>query len=262
MNGKRFVEQNRFSSIIGKEFIEKTRAYSEREYTEGSDQRKGLPRPSLEIEYSLTQNVIDLPIPTDINVDNIFLRDAIEKRRSIREYSNQQMTLEEVSWLLWCSQGVKNVTGCTTSLRTVPSGGSCHPFETFLLVNRIKGLKPGLYRFLAIKHKLIEINLEDGLAEKVTKAIRGIKFVATSAVTFIWIADAYRKTWRYGERGYRSILLDAGHICQNLYLSAEAIKCGVCAIGAFNDDDINNLLGINGVDKFVTYIATVGKKLC
>jgi len=260
MNGKRGEEQKRFSSIIGKEFIEKTRAYSGREYTEGSDQRKGLPKPPHEIEYSVTQNVVDLSKPRDISVDNIFLRDAIEKRRSIREYSEQYLTLEEISWLLWSSQGVKNVTDRPSSLRTVPSGGSCHPFETYLLVNRIKGLKPGLYRFLAFKHKLLEINLEDGLADKVTKAIRGTKFVATSAVTFIWIAVAYRKTWRYGERGYRSILLDAGHICQNLYLSAEAIECGVCAIGAFNDDDINNLLGINGVDQFVTYIATVGKK--
>lgn len=260
MNGNRFSRKKRFSSKIGTEFIEKTRAYSGRGYAEGSDQSKGLPKPPLEIEYIETQKVVDLPIPKDLVIENIFLREAIEKRRSIRKYSSQQLTLEEISWLLWCSQGVKNVTDRPSTLRTVPSGGSCHPFETYLLVNRIEGLLPGLYRFLAIEHKLLEISIEAELADKVTKAIRGTNFVKTSAVTFIWVAITYRKTWRYGERGYRSIFLDAGHVCQNLYLSAEAIKCGVCAIGAFNDDEINNLMGINGVDQFVIYIATVGKR--
>jgi SagB-type dehydrogenase family enzyme len=113
---------------------------------------------------------------------------------------------------------------------------------------------------LAIEHKLLEVNIEEGLSEKVTKALRGAHFVKGSAVTFIWVAVTYRKTWRYGERGYRSIFLDAGHVCQNLYLSAEAIKCGVCAIGAFNDDEINDIIGINGVDQFVIYIATLGAR--
>ena len=80
------------------------------------------------------------------------------------------------------------------------------------------------------------------------------------AVTFIWVAASDRMTWRYCERGYRYILLDAGHVCQNLYLSAESIGCGVCAVGAYDDDIINKLLGLDGRSEFVIYIAAAGKK--
>ena len=81
-----------------------------------------------------------------------------------------------------------------------------------------------------------------------------------SGVVFLWTAVPYRMTWRYGERGYRDLHLDAGHVCQNLYLAAEAVGCGVCAIAAFDDDVMNDLLGIDGNDQFLIYLATAGKK--
>jgi SagB-type dehydrogenase family enzyme len=132
--------------------------------------------------------------------------------------------------------------------------------ETYLLINNVEGLEPGLYRFLAIGHKLLELDIETDLAKPITEACLGQDFVKKSAVTFIWVAVAYRMKWRYGERGYRYLHLDAGHVCQNLYLSAEAIDCGVCAIGAFLDDNMNELLNIDGEEEFVIYIATLGKK--
>jgi SagB-type dehydrogenase family enzyme len=98
------------------------------------------------------------------------------------------------------------------------------------------------------------------IAEKAKRAAYNQSIVAKSAVTFIWIAIPYRMTWRYGERGYRYLHLDVGHVCQNLYLSAENINCGVCAIAAFHDEEFNDLLGLNGQDQFVIYLATVGKK--
>ena len=88
----------------------------------------------------------------------------------------------------------------------------------------------------------------------------GQEFVKRSAATFIWVCDVNRMTWRYSERGYRYAFMEAGHVCQNLYLSAESIGCGVCAIAAYDDDTMNQLLGLDGESQFVIYIATIGKK--
>ena len=228
-------------------------------YSRESDQGKGLPRPPLELTYDETKAIIDLPEPTDIDVKTTDLVKVIVNRRSVRKYSEQPLTLDELSLLLWCTQGVKEVVDELVTLRTVPSAGARHAFETHLLVNRVQGLYPGLYRFLAIKHKLLEVNLDPSLADKITEACLG-QYVNKSAVAFIWAAVPYRMVWRYGERGYRYLHIDVGHVCQNLYLAAEAIGCGVCAIGAFKDEDINNLLGIDGKEQFAIYVATVGKK--
>lgn len=241
---------------IGKEFMEKTRY----EYLEESDQNRGLPQPPLELPYEKTKRVIDLPVPSEVDVGSSDLREAIESRRSVRAYSKDPLTLEELSWLLWCTQGVKEVIGRPATLRNIPSAGARHAFETYLLANRVEGLKPGLYKFLAIEHKLVEVNLEEGVDDSVTAAAYRQGMVKNSAVTFIWVAVQYRMYWRYVERGYRYLHLDAGHVCQNLYLAAEATGCGACAIGAFFDEKINELLGLDGEEQFVIYMATVGKK--
>lgn len=241
---------------IGKEFMEKTQY----KYLETSDQNKGLPQPSLELPYDKSKRVINLPSPSEIIVPTIDLRRSIEGRRSIRKYSNDPLSLMELSWLLWCTQGVKEIVGTTTTLRNVPSAGARHAFETYILVNRVEGLKSGLYRFLAMEHKLLEYNLDEDIADKITEACYRQGIVKRSAATFIWSAVIYRMYWRYGERGYRYLHLDAGHICQNLYIAAEAIRSGVCAIGAYYDDEINGALGLDTKEQFVIYVATVGKK--
>lgn len=229
-------------------------------YLGESDQQKGLPRPPLEPGYDETKTIIDLPVPRDIAVETTDLVKAIENRRSVRKYSEQPLTLDELSFLLWCTQGVKEVVNEIATLRIVPSAGARHAFETYLLVNRVQGLHPGLYRFLALKHKLVEVSVDPSLADKITGACLDQRFVSTSAVTFIWVAVPYRMVWRYGERGYRYLHIDVGHVCQNLYLAAEAIDGGVCAIAAFNDEAINNILGIDGKQQFVIYVATLGKR--
>lgn len=241
---------------IGKEFMEKTRY----EYLEESDQNKGLPQPPLELPYNKAKRVIDLPAPSEFEAGRYDLGKAIEGRRSVRAYSEKPLTTEELSWLLWCTQGVKEVIGRPATLRTVPSAGARHAFETYVLVNRVEGLKPGVYRFLAIDHKLVEVDLDEGMDDAITAAAYRQGIVKSSAVTFIWVAVRYRMYWRYGERGYRYLHLDAGHVCQNLYLVAEAVGCGACAIGAFFDEEINKLLGLDGDEQFVIYLATVGKK--
>jgi SagB-type dehydrogenase family enzyme len=106
------------------------------------------------------------------------------------------------------------------------------------------------------------VETSHGMADRFAEACLKQPIVRESAVTFIWTCVIYRMAWRYSERAYRLVHLDAGHVCQNLYLAAEQIGCGVCAIGAFDDELMADLLGIDGVEEFVIYCATVGKKLC
>ncbi|UCD96546.1 MAG: SagB/ThcOx family dehydrogenase [Candidatus Bathyarchaeota archaeon] len=239
---------------IGTEFMKKTQF----RYMKESDQHRGVPSPPLQLDYDKTKSLIDLPPPEEVQLDPTPLLKAIGDRRSVRRYSAQPLTLEELSLLLWCTQGVKEVMDSVT-LRTVPSAGARHALETYLLINRVQGLNPGLYRFLAIEHKLVEVNLDPQLADEVTRACLNQQFVKTCAVTFIWTAIPYRMVWRYGERGYRYLHIDVGHACQNLYLAAETMEAGVCAIGAFDDEALNRTLGIDGKEQWTIYLATVGK---
>jgi SagB-type dehydrogenase family enzyme len=129
------------------------------------------------------------------------------------------------------------------------------------MINRVRGLQPGLYRYLSFSHRLLAIDSDPELADRIAEACLGQSIVRDSAVTFIWSCVIYRMAWRYSERAYRLVHLDAGHVCQNLYLAALQIGCGVCAIGAFDDDLMAKLLGIDGIEEFVIYCASAGKKI-
>lgn len=242
---------------IGQEFMQKTR------YPEVSDspQEGGvIPQPPLELPVPVGAESITLPKPADFTVPSMDLRRAIETRRTVRNYADTPLTLEELTYLLWVSQGVKEVTKRPVTLRTVPSAGARHAFETLLLVNRVDGLKPGLYRYLAIENSLIDLHAPADITARVKEGCLDQSQVDGSAATFIWVAVVERMFWRYVERGYRYLHLDAGHVCQNLALGAEQIAGGICPIAAFDDDKLNGVLGLDGVEQFVVYLATVGKK--
>ena len=245
------------SKGIGREFMEKTKY----QYLEESDQSKGLTQPSLQLDYDKTQETIELPTPKDLNIKEMNLIEAIEGRSSLRKYDKTPLTIEELSYLLWCTQGVKQIVSRPATVRTVPSAGARHAFETYLLINNVEGLQPGIYIYLAIEHRLIQENMDENIKEQVIGSCLNQKFIGNSAVTFIWVASSYRMKWRYGERGYRYLHLDAGHVCQNLYLASENIECGTCAIAAFDDDKVNDLLDLDDQEQFAIYIASVGKKL-
>ena len=115
-------------------------------------------------------------------------------------------------------------------------------------MKNVDGLTPGLYRYLAIEHKIQEINMEADIAERITKSCLNQRFILNSAITIILTVERYRMMWRYTERGYRYMHLDAGHVMQNLYLCAEAIDSGVCAIAAFNDDLAKDRIGLSSRD--------------
>jgi len=224
-----------------------------------SDQMRGLPPPRLELERDHQGSAIDLPPPSSID-SRVTLQQAIARRSSVRRYAPHPLNLQELSFLLWATQGVKRVIPGQATLRTVPSAGARHALETYLLVNRVSGLDAGLFRFLASDHRILPIESDPQASDRFTEACFGQSQVRESAVTFVWLSEVQRMTWRYGERGYRYLFLDAGHVCQNLYLAAEAVAAGVCAIAAFDDQKINALLHCDGEKRFVIYLATVGKK--
>jgi len=241
---------------IGLKFMQQTK-YGE---MGRSQQENGLPQPALEKPYAAKAKLMELPKPADLLIPEISLRKAIENRKTLRKYSAKALSPDEFAFLLWSTQGVKTVTARPVTLRTVPSAGARHAFETFILVNKVNGLQPGLYRYIATKHSLLLIKKGIILAARLTAACGNQVQVLNSAATFFWVAVVERMFWRYDERGYRFLHLDAGHVCQNLYLAAEAIESGVCAIAAYNDDMVNKILGLDGEKEFAIYIASLGKK--
>lgn len=224
-----------------------------------SDQQQGMSQPPLHSVLQDGKNV-SLPKPRILDLGGMELRTAIETRRSLRAYADMPLSLDELSFLLWCSQGVKLESTGKHTLRTVPSAGARHALETVLLVNRVDDLSPGLYQYDAATHGLIQWDSPSDVTDQVMAACLDQRIIGNSAATFIWIAERYRMAWRYGERGLRYLFLDAGHVCQNLHLAAESIAAGVCAVGAFNDDALNELLDLDGTSRFVVYLAGVGKR--
>ena len=228
-----------------------------------SDQMKDLPQPPLQKEYDKDSEIIDLIPIAKIKIRNDNLTQNIENRKSHRQYKDEPLTLEELSFLLWASQGVKSVyernNKSYATLRTVPSGGARHPFETYLLINNVTGLKRGLYRYLAIEHKLMFIGEIENQSERIIDATLGQKFTGKAATVFIWSCIAYRGEWRYNIAAHKAMLLDAGHICQNLYLACEGIKAGTCAIAAYDQEKVDKIIDVDGKNEFSVYLSPVGK---
>ena len=203
--------------------------------------------------------LIRLPQPAEWQLLPCDLATAIGRRESHRRFRPDPLSLAEVAFLLWSTQGVRRLLHEAAVLRTVPSAGCRHPFETYLAVSRVGDLPAGLYRYLPLDHALVSAVTPDNLPARLVAAVRGQRFAAEAAATFIWTAVPARTEWRYGEASYKVIALDAGHLCQNLYLACEAIGAGTCAIAAYNQELADELVGVDGGEEFVVYLAPVGK---
>lgn len=231
---------------------------SARKWTDFSatDQSKGMPAPPIQKPVPEDAEIIQLPGDFDFPVD---LTDAVISRKSRRGFTKKSMTLDELSFLLWMTQGIRGEPGKVNAFRTVPSAGCRHALETYVFAFRVEGLAVGIYRYLPLDHALVAESSSDDLDGSLTDACLGQKFAGEAAATFAWTTVPYRMEWRYGPVSYKVIALDAGHVCQNLYLGCEAIGCGTCAIGAYDQDLMDALLGVDGDDEFTIYIAPVGK---
>jgi SagB-type dehydrogenase family enzyme len=224
-----------------------------------TDQGKGLPAPAIEKEYPEDVKLVDLIPRDELAIKHINLFDAIKQRKSHRKYKDDSLSLEELSFLLWATQGInKKSDKWPVATRTVPSGGCLHPFETYLVINRVAGLQSGIYRYIAFEHKL-QLLKKGEFGEKAGEASLKQKFVGRGAVVFAWSVRPYRTEWRYERLSPKIIAQDSGHLCQNLYLACEAINAGTCAIGAYSQKLWDELIELDGEDEFIVYVAPVGK---
>jgi len=182
---------------------------------------------------------------------------CLARRRSERNYSSDPLGLDDFIRLLWAAQGVTARAG-SHLLRTAPSAGALYPFETYLYVDRVEDIPQGLYH-LNVADFVLE-RLKDGNYNRdITAACLGQPVVRRAAVVFIWTAMMLRCMVKYRNRAVRYIPMDLGHACQNVQLAATAMGLGSCPIGALFDDDINELLGVDGEEETVLYLITVGK---
>ena len=208
-----------------------------------TDQAKRLTSTSSSKSCPASSVLIDLTPVENFNCGEMSILDALKNRKTRRVFSKDALSLEELSFLLWSVQGVKKIVnkGYAT-LRTVPSAGARHSLETYLAILNVEGLEKGLYRYLPLEHKLLFLSSAEDLDTKLMTATFNQKFVSNSAVTFIWSAIPYRMEWRYDIAAPKLIALDAGHVCENLYLAAESINSGVCAIAAYDQNKMDELL--------------------
>ena len=183
--------------------------------------------------------------------------EAIAERRSQREFSPHSITFPELSQLLWASQGI-TVRAWGYDFRAVPSAGALYPIETYVVVNRVNELNPGLYHFDIKENQLILLK-EGNLGGNLCSAGLGQEMLEEASCIFVWTAIVERSKWKYRQRAYRYIYVDAGHIGQNLYLAATAMNLGCCTVGAFYDEEVDRLIGIEGREEISIYLGAVGR---
>lgn len=182
----------------------------------------------------------------------------LQQRRSLRKYSPSPMNITDLALLLWACQGVTAQAG-QFYMRTAPSAGALYPVETYAAVSRVHGIEPGIFHFDVKGFQLERIT--DGIpCHDVAHAALDQDFLVRTHVVFIWSAVLRRTMAKYGHRGLRYVLLDAGHIAQNLCLAVEALGGGACPVAAFYDAEINALLSLDGEEETVIYMAGVGMK--
>jgi SagB-type dehydrogenase family enzyme len=181
---------------------------------------------------------------------------TLRQRKSIRDYQHRPASMGQLAYLLWASTGIQRVED-SYEFRTAPSAGALYPIETYVVVNNVKTLEPGVYHY-AIKSHQLELLQQRDLRRQIADAALGQGMCATAAAVFIWTAVFERCKWKYGQRAYRYIYLDAGHIAENFALAAVSLNLGTCEIGALYDDHINAIIGVDGTEESTICMATIG----
>lgn len=186
---------------------------------------------------------------------NTSVEEALSKRRSVRFYSGEDLSIEEVSQLLWAAQGI------TGTGRTAPSAGALYPLELYLVVGDVEGLDNGVYQYRPVEHELEKLVTGDVQVELSKAAVgQNQEHVRDAAVDLVFTAVYERTTGKYGERGIRYVHMEAGHAAQNVYLQAVSLELGTVVIGAFSDDKVKELVNAEEQEEPL-YIMPVGRTL-
>jgi SagB-type dehydrogenase family enzyme len=185
---------------------------------------------------------VQLPLPSQ--EQTLPFLEILKKRKSIRSYSTEPLKISNLSFLLWASTGIQR-TQRGHEFRTAPSAGALYPIETYLVANNVEGLEKGLYHYNIAAHTLEELKIGAN-GEELAQAALDQEMCAEAPVVFVWSAI------------FRYVYLEAGHIVENLALSATSVGLGSCQIGAFFDDEVNRIIEIDGTEESVIYLSTVG----
>jgi SagB-type dehydrogenase family enzyme len=185
------------------------------------------------------------------------LWEVLAARRSIRRFQDRPLGESELSQILWAAQGV-TARAHDYAFRTAPSAGALYPVETYVVVNSVSGVEPGVYHYAVEGHALEQLKAGDFRIE-VARAALDQRMAALANVVLIWTAVFQRGKWKYRQRAYRYCYLDAGHLAQNVALAAVALGLGSCQIAALYDEEANLLLGVDGEEESALYMTVVGR---
>mgnify|MGYP001114764929 CR=1 FL=1 len=186
----------------------------------------------------------------------VSLDQALNDRKSIRNYRPEPITLEQLSYLLWASSGIQRLEQAH-EFRTAPSAGALYPIETYVIANELRDVEAGAYHYGIHAHELEQIRAGD-FRERIAAAALGQGMCAAAGAVFVWTAIFARSKWKYAQRAYRYVYLDAGHIAENLALAAVSLGLGTCQVGALFDDEVNKLIEVDGTAESVIYMSVVG----
>ena len=206
--------------------------------------------------YDNPVKTINLPTPKFD--ENLPFWKVIKNRQSLRKFNREPLNLNQISLFLFGISGITRIFP-QFAFRTVPSAGGLFPIETYCIVNNVKEVERGVYHYNIKNHVLECLKLGD-YRNDAMNACLDQKMVYNSSITFIWTAIIERSKWKYLQRCYRYIYMDAGHIGQNFYLIAEALGLGACTVGAIYDNELNDLLEIDGIEETAIYVGVTGNK--
>ena len=197
-----------------------------------------------------------IELPKQNNIKTETLNHAILNRRSIRDFSKKPLSKEQLTYLIWASTGIQRKER-GFEYRTAPSAGALYPIETYVVINNVKNIAQGVYHYNIESNHLEEIKKGD-YRSAIAEAALNQPMCYHAAAVFIWTAIFNRSKCKYGQRAYRYIYLDAGHIAENLALSATSINLGTCQIAALYDDEVNQIIDIDGITESTIYLSVVG----
>ncbi len=206
--------------------------------------------------YKTYPDVPRIDLDSPVKDGGLPLWDAIKHRQSIRNFKNTPLEKNSLSQLLWATQGITRQQ-MGFEFRTSPSAGALYPVETYVVIHNVENIDPGIYHYAIADHQLEQLKKGDFRLD-IAKSALDQDMAYSAAAVFVWTAVFARAMWKYGQRAYRYVYLDTGHIAMNFALSAVALGLGSCQIGAIYDGESNSLLEIDGIEESTLYMSVVG----
>jgi len=208
-----------------------------------------------DFKESLFQRGPEYKLPPPSQGGGMSVEESIARRRSVRRFKRESLSLSQLSQVLWSAQGITHAQG----LRAAPSAGATYPLEVYVFVGQggVEGLEPGIYHYNVENHSL-NLHKEGDLREQLSLAALDQEFIVQAPVDIVICALYERTAWQYGRRAERYVHMEAGHVGENIHLQAVALGLAVVMVGAFSDEDVSRVMGLEREVKPL-YIIPLGK---